>query len=113
MRGKEVTLQEILLSNLLPLFEVFLSLRADAVQIKLLHDRRNTPCADANPAGCKSHTNLLRAKTLAAVIKDLLYLLHQIFLLTFILRSICAAENVIVKCSAGNIQRFTKLMHAE
>ena len=113
MRGKEVTLQEILLSNLLPLFEVFLSLRADAVQIKLLHDRRNTPCADTNPAGCKSHTNLLCAKTLAAVIEDPLYLLHQIFLLTFVLRSICAAKNMIIKCSAGDIQCFAKFMHAE
>ena len=59
----------------------------------------------------KSSRHQLRAETLLAVIKDLLYLQYELSLFFLIFASVCSTEDVVVKCSPGYIQGFTEFIN--
>ena len=58
----------------------------------------------------QNNPNLFRPKTLLAFIKDLLHLQHELRLLFLIFAPVCSTENVVVKCSPGNIQGLAEFV---
>ena len=104
IRGK-FSMEQILLLSHLILVDLF-CVGANTVQAKLLHNGQDSFCTDAQTIFSQNSTDLISAIPLFAIIEDLFYFQHELSLLGFVFASICAAENVIVECTAGHIQGF-------
>ena len=107
MVGSELAFKQVLFFILLMLLIFLFRVGADALQPQLLHDRRNAFGADPNAALGQSGTNLLSAKSLRTIVKDLLHQAHKLNLRFLPLAVVSPTENIVVKGSAGNIQCFT------
>ena len=104
IRGK-FSMEQILLLSHLVLVDLF-CVGANTVQVKLLHNGQDSFCTDVQTVFSQNSTDLISAIPLFAIIEDLFYFQHELSLLGFVFASICAAENVIVECTAGHIQGF-------
>lgn len=104
IRGKFSVKQILLLPHLI-LVDLF-RVGANTVQAKLLHNGQDSFCTDAQTIFSQNSMNLISAIPLFTIIEDLLHFQHELSLLGFVFASICAAENVIVECTAGHIQGF-------
>lgn len=94
----------------LTLLVISLRVFSDALQAKLLHDTSDSLFPHMNATFGKDDPNLFCPETLLAVIKNLLYLQHELSLFFLILTPVRPAKNVVIKCSPGYIQSFTELI---
>ena len=109
----ELPFQQVLLSIILLLFLVLLlGVRADAVQIQLLHDRRDAFGADPDTTLGQSDADFFSAEALSAVIENLLHLPHELLLFLITLAVIRPAKDIVVESASGNFQRFAELIDA-
>lgn len=109
----ELPFQQVLLSIILLLFLVLLlGVRADAVQIQLLHDRRDAFGADPDTTLGQRDADFFSAEALSAVIEDLLHLPHELLLFLITLAVIRPAKDIVVESASGNFQRFAELIDA-
>lgn len=109
----ELPFQQVLLSIILLLFLVLLlGVRADAVQIQLLHDRRDAFGADPDTTPGQRDADFFSAEALSAVIEDLLHLPHELLLFLITLAVIRPAKDIVVESASGNFQCFAELIDA-
>lgn len=108
----ELLIQQVLLFILPMLFVLLLGIRADAVQVQFLHDRRNAFGADPDTALSQSDADLFSTKSLSAVIKGLLHEPHKLRLLLITPAVVRPAKDIVVKSASGNFQRFAELIDA-
>lgn len=108
----ELLIQQVLLFILLMLFVLLLGIRADAVQVQFLHDRRNAFGADPDTALSQSDADLFSTKSLSAVIKGLLHEPHKLRLLLITPAVVRPAKDIVVKSASGNFQRFAEFIDA-
>ena len=104
IRGKFSVKQILLLLHLI-LVDLF-RVGANTVQVKLLHNGQDSFCTDAQTVFSQNSTDLISAIPLFAIIEDLFYFQHELSFFLFILAAVYPAENVVIKCATGYIQRF-------
>ena len=110
--GGKLSFQKILFSILLTLLELLFRIRTNAVQIKFLHNGRNSLFVNANTAFSKYDADFLCVKALTAVIENLLNLQHQSFLLPIIFTSVGTPENMVIESASCNAEGFTQFINA-
>lgn len=110
--GLEILGQQIFPLIFLTFLIIFLCAFSDDLQAKFLPNASDSLFPHMNAIFGKDNPNLFRAETLLAVIKDLLYLQHDLSLFLLIFALVCLTENVVVKCSPCNTQRIAQLMEA-
>ena len=104
-------LQQVLLAVFLMLFKLLFGIKSNAAQIELLHDRSNALGADSDTTFGQCNANLFGTIPLAAVVESLLYQTHELCLLLVALAAVRTAKDVVVKCTASDIQCFAQLMN--
>ena len=108
----ELPFQQVLLSILLLFLVLLLGVRADAVQVQLLHDRRDAFGADPDTALGQRDADFFSAEALSAVIEDLLHKPHKLFLFLITLAVVCLAKDIVVESASGNFQCFAEFIDA-
>ena len=109
----ELPFQQVLLFIILLLFLVLLlGVRADAVQVELLHDCRNAFGADPDTALGQSDTDLFSTEPLRTVIEDLLHQPHELRLFLITLAVVRPAKDIVVESASGNFQRLAEFIDA-
>ena len=107
----ELPFQQVLLSIILLLFLVLLlGIRADAVQIQLLYDRRNVFGAVPDTALSQRDTDLFSTEALSAVIEDLLHEPHELLLFLITLAVVRPAKDIVVESASGNFRRLADVL---
>lgn len=107
----KLLLQQVLLAVFLMLFKLLFGIKSNAAQIELLHDRSNALGADSDTTFGQCNANLFGTIPLAAVVESLLYQTHELCLLLVALAAVRTAKDVVVKCTASDIQCFAQLMN--
>lgn len=100
----KLLLQQVLLAVFLMLFKLLFGIKSNAAQIELLHDRSNALGADSDTTFGQCNANLFGTIPLAAVVESLLYQTHELCLLLVALAAVRTAKDVVVKCTASDIQ---------
>lgn len=108
----ELLIQQVLLSILLTFFVLLLGVGADAVQIQLLHDRRDAFGADPDTALGQRDANLFSAEALSAVIEYMLHEPHELHLFLITLAMVSPAKDIVVESASGNLQCFAEFIDA-
>lgn len=106
----KLLLQQVLLAVFLMLFKLLFGIKSNAAQIELLHDRSNALGADSDTTFGQCNANLFGTIPLAAVVESLLYQTHELCLLLVALAAVRTAKDVVVKCTASDIQCFAQLI---
>ena len=103
----ELLLQQVLLAVFLILLKLLFGIDSNAAQVEFLHDRGNALGADSDTAFGQCNANLFGTIPLAAVVEGLLYQTYELRLFLVTLAAVCTAKDVVVKCTASDIQCFT------
>ena len=100
----ELLLQQVLLAVFLILLKLLFGIDTNAAQVELLHDRGNALGADSDATFGQCDANLFGAIPLTTIIKSLPHQMHKLRLLLVALVAVCTAKDMVVKCTASDIQ---------